>query len=204
MLRNLSFHIPKGPSYYYTDKEEYYERLIFPRNIYSVIDVCKADNCHTSNNDIQFKNIPFGASKDEVIQFLGNPRFSTILTNPNFEILFFKEMIGVYKVITQVHFFKNEFFLSSYTFRSLNTCDVKRIKSVFLEKYHAGSLLETDLVMFSDKNENKIFFSNEIFTRICYLSGNSKIIEDIKSIPNIQQNCKKLEDNVNKEIFDNL
>jgi hypothetical protein len=126
-----------------------------------------------TDKPITFKNgLEFGANKKTIYQLLGTPLLK--YENPSIRyhtVLFYKFLLGIYKVKCEIHLYKNFFFLGMYIFDSFKG-DFSFIKRNLFEKYLTKECAFDSDVCIVDKSSNKIFIDlqhsfNSVITYVC-------------------------------------
>lgn len=160
---------------YYLKRDEFYDAhsyMLNPRRMLESYDV-KVD--HVAQNPIQFKGLNWGCSVKDAITTLGYPKF---IRHKDFygqehTILFYREDIGGFGVVTQMHFIGPEFLFASYLFIESQPQELNRIFSGIKKKYlgeEAAVDYSVDLHI-KDKGNNIISFEHNIYPVVLYLDG---------------------------------
>jgi hypothetical protein len=179
LLRSLPIVSPK----YYYSKEEYYNDLITP---HTIVDLMRHLNNEeqdfiSTTKKVRFKEVEFGNTLEEIITQLGKPRH--IITNKynnsiTHSILFYKERIGKFQAVSQLHLINNKFYLGVHLFNDLEPKDVKDLEEILLLKYLNGNEgCDLKRISFRDNDDNRIELKKEVHTSISYISGNKVIIK---------------------------
>ena len=159
------------------DREEYYGRLVFPQHPSFFNQVFQSLNTSlTVGRAVTFRQLSFGDRPAVAVRELGVPRHVIENQGMSSEILFYKEKINDLRVITQLHFYRDELFCASYTFRHENNESRLAIKRMLFEKYAGpdGVALEGHLSL-TDGFGNSINIVDSVFLHILYLWGDEKI-----------------------------
>jgi hypothetical protein len=179
LLRSLPIVSPK----YYYSKKEYYHDLITP---YTIVDLIRHLNNEEQNfidttKKVRFKEVEFGSTLEEIISQLGKPRH--IINNKynnsiNHSVLFYKERIGKFHAVSQLHLINNKFHLGVHLFNNLEPQDIKGLEEILLLKYLNGNeAFDLKKISFRDNDNNRIELKKEVHTSISYISGNKVIIK---------------------------
>jgi len=191
-------------SYYQLTRKEYYEKFIFPSQLSDFSQFVNADNTAFTNREIQFKDLEFGISKAQITDLLGNPRYKTkfIVGKNLHKILFYKEKISDFKVITQLHFINDKLFFASYTFKGLSSRASQKISSTVYEKYLSVNPSENSKLSLIDIDNNRLSIVANVHLTITYLTGDPlllKIVDEYSSNETIKVQSKELLQN--QELF---
>jgi len=181
----MSKYNEKYNGYNSLNRMEYYERFIAPKG-----DTFFRDVFNTRGSALRivpailFRKLTFGVNPEFVVRNFGEPRYVIeSATGLSAVIFFYKESISNHRVITQIHFFGNEFFYACYTFRYENEKERTAIKEILFEKY---SKLNGDSVHryehLVDPNQNMICINDNVNFNIIYLWGHDKIKNAVSGI----------------------
>lgn len=173
----MSKYKEKHNGYYSLGKNEYYERMVVPKDVSFFKTISEAEKKVLKVDlPVVFREIQFGSNPEVISKTFGEPRY--VLENfgiSNF-ILFYKEEISNHKIVTQLHFHKNEFFYACYTFRNESEVERRVIKKMLFEKY---SKLNGDTAErydhLVDPNGNRISVHDSVNFNIVYLWGQEKV-----------------------------
>ncbi|MBI2271090.1 MAG: hypothetical protein HYU69_12160 [Bacteroidetes bacterium] len=175
--------------YYYQTKEEYYERKLFPKDIQYFNELSgQNNNLIRAKIKIEFRNAAWGCKDSVIKKILGKPRYILEKRHGNiiYSVLFHKEKISKYKVNIQTHFIDNVFFYACCTFSLLTKQEIHDFKNIIIEKYMAAKPKNEnsgiDRHVLTDSNNNKIIIKDDVYFRICYLSGNKDLLRIIHKI----------------------
>ena len=91
--------------YYSLDRDEYYERLMFPSSPSFLNQVFQSKNSALlSNLPVVFRELQFGDNPKIASDKFGTPSYVIENQGASSQILFYKEKINNQNVITQLHF----------------------------------------------------------------------------------------------------
>jgi hypothetical protein len=167
----------KHNGYYSLGKNEYYDRLIVPKDVSFFKTIMEADK-KVLKVDMPaiFRGIKFGSSPEEAMKIFGEPRYVSENSGISSLVAFYKEEMSNHRVITQLHFMDNEFFYACYTFRNETEVERKAVKKILFEKY---SKLNGDTAErydhLIDTAGNIITVHDSVNFNIVYLWGNEKV-----------------------------
>ncbi|CAL2088678.1 conserved protein of unknown function [Tenacibaculum sp. 190524A02b] len=119
--------------------------------------------------------INFGCTLNSVKRDL-HASFSIVKAQKFCNILFYKMKIGTYKIVVELHFFKNKLVFFKYLFPSLrNQREIeKQLRNKYLEK---NRLIDFDSQYIIDPYNNYIKIDNEVCFSIYYISPNFGFFE---------------------------
>src|SRR4051812_46215330 len=107
----------KDNNYYSLDRKEYYDRLIYPKKVSFFNNLFKVqEKVLPVDLPIIFRELNFGATPGMVSGAFGEPRYVAESHGISSFVFFYKEVISNYKILTQIHFLKDEFFYACYSF----------------------------------------------------------------------------------------
>ncbi len=183
---------------YYNSKEDYYRSLLRDDNISRLSSLLAEQQkaIHNSEIQVKFRKIAFGTFINQVIKKLGKPRFA--IDNQKYlkghQVLFYRFQIDSFKTIAQLHFLNGYFFYAKYTFRNLNSSELKKVVSILKSKYFYQPQFDENITKVKDKDNNVISLEKSLYLNIKYISGNSDFTEYLN-----QQFLKQLEKRKEKE-----
>lgn len=164
-------------SYDSVDRNEYYQRMIFPERISLFSDIWRSEKIRVPDErSVSFRGLPFGCDPDAVSKALGAPRFAIENHGLSSLIFFYKERVNNHRMLTQIHFWGKEFFYAGYTFRDESDPERGIIKKVLFDKYavvHSAQSGKQDHI--EDQHGNIISVHDSVNFNIIYLWGNDKI-----------------------------
>lgn len=181
-------------NFYLKSRNDYYGEVLFPKdpNKYQNF-ICNKENSIITSKTIVFRNITFGDDEKSVISSFGKPRF--VLQNPYpllpVKVIFYKEKIENFSVITQMHFFENKFFYACYTFRRWTNKDLSFFKEIIFNKYIEKDDIfgeaedSSKLNRIIDNNSNCLIILPDVHLHFVYFLEN---IEIAKTLQNVQMN----------------
>ncbi len=155
---------------------------------------------YTSKRDIRFRNVPFGSKSKQVRRLLGTPRH--IIHNDamiqGHAVYFYKYNFAGILAKCEVHFLKDVFFLSTYSF--YRTLDGKstEVKKVLFSKYldRQAQVDFDSCIRINDQKGNSILVEKDVELLITYISGDSNIADAI--IGKIRQKEFQLKEEENR------
>ena len=182
-----SFALPAKKSGYayngYGDREDYYQNLLTERSAESLLHWLTLKEEAVFNPDIQlkFRDIDFRATTRDIRKQLGKPRFT--IKNPqvdHHEVYFYRFRLGRLHSVAAIHFFENEFFLATHTFRQLNAQNYQQVLQVLANKYGVVSLPEDMGV--KDRHGNTIVVADGLYLTVKYISGDPYFLNRITQL----------------------
>jgi hypothetical protein len=164
--------------------EEYYGQFYSPKTIKELDRLInnRDKRIVAARDVISFKQIPFDATIKQTLKLFGKPLYRTKNETmvPGHQIYFYRCDMGGYKVVAQLHFLDNTFFLGQYLFTDLESDKFVNIKEVLAQKYLSDSTLKLGDVVMRDENNNRIEVDDDSYSIIYYISGNPKYSQILK------------------------
>jgi hypothetical protein len=114
-------------------------------------------------------NIHFGMRLNKVIKYINVP-YRIIKNNDICEIIFYKEKIGDYKTVIELHFFEKKLCFFKYTFPS--SCKKTEIKNIIKNKYFNKNILFNYKMDLITDNNNYMRIEDEVSFSVYYFSLN--------------------------------
>jgi len=168
---------PKVNTAYSDSRKEYYERRIFPQNVTSFSEY---NDGTFSKSEVNFKGLPWGTLKSNVIRLYGIPRYSYRIKPEDYiyEVIFYKERLENMKTLVQLHFINDYFFYACYTFKENNKNALELVKTNISNKY-GGLEINThgNKCIYIDANKNKIIVTDSVYMHVGYLSGSEELFK---------------------------
>jgi hypothetical protein len=191
--------------------KEYYSSRIFRK--YDRLDAylalyikCdKPENLKTATEIGFLKGLKFGAGIKEVISALPSPRYE-VLDNGAFKIkvIFYKIVIGEYRVKCHIHFFDDRMFLCSYTFSYLKEGEQEKVTGILKKKYLPDMPVYSGQTI-SDGYGNCICLDTSVDLTFNYLSLKDGLYEGIRQYKEEADNQKEERISANEEdLFNRL
>jgi hypothetical protein len=147
---------------------------------------CSCNDFISTNHEIcKSKSLKFGCSIDDVKKKLCNVNLHYFDNQPlKIVILYYKTLIGHYKVRTQLHFHNKKLFLFNYSFPYTNKTEKDEIISIIRQKYIADKE-ESNLRIIADSFNNCIQIDDNVEFTINYLSMNCELFNPLSLLSNI-------------------
>lgn len=198
----------KNKSKYYSYSYYRDSSFFMYNNIESLCYLFKTKNeiIKTEKTIFLHTNTPFGSNLKSIKRKLGKPScyIKKSINSLCFDILFYKMYLGGYKTKHEVHFYKNKLYYFSYVFSYLNESDKKFLKKIVCKKYLKQEC-ELNNITIIDKYGNSIFISENVDFTINYITGDSEIRKEFKSIhENTLNDRKKLHEKNQVELLNKL
>jgi hypothetical protein len=181
----MTFFFRRKKSFPYS-RSSYYENLLVEHNngqLYLILmkDLKNTNEIET-NTEIQFmdnKKIN-EINKECIIRKYGNPNYKFINgALSEIEILIYRQKLGSYKTKLELHFFKNNLFLYTYTFSYLTLKEKNEIIKIIKEKYLERECKDIINYNIVDKNKNIIMLNDGVDFSIKYSRKNNIDLETI-------------------------
>lgn len=173
---------------YYHEREDYYKGFLYPKSLAGFSAFEKMQNeGYPSIVPVRFRDLSFGAPKEDMSKQLGRHRFEITETygKNNYHVFFHKETINGMKVVTQTHFINNLFFYSGYSFRYLESREFGLIKKLLFAKYTGVNGLTSEKnEIIRDVNNNQIIVQEDVLLKISYLCNDPLIHQQIAETVN--------------------
>jgi hypothetical protein len=164
--------------------EEYYGQFYSPKSLKELDRIInnREKKIVPAKEVISFKQIPFDATIKQTQKIFGKPLYRTKNETvvPGHQIYFYRYDMGGYKVVAQLHFMDNTFFLGQYLFTDLESEKFVNIKEVLAQKYLSDSGLRLGDIIMRDENNNRIEVDDDSYSIIYYISGNPKYSNILK------------------------
>ena len=175
-----------------SNKEEYFDRVNYPRTAVSLLNMVTDNKLVAENSDlaITFRGVEFGTTLKEAKQTLGKPDLHAHrdMEVEGHEILFYSSSIGSVRVTQCLHFKDDSFFLGQTILRRPSQEQYKAFLEKVLEKYDlmpskgaTVSDLEAQLPV-CDANRNRIEFTQAFHLTINYISGSPQVTEAFEDV----------------------
>lgn len=156
--------------------KEYYSTRIFHKYdrleaYVALYQKCRTKERFNTTSGIRFLDgVRSGAGMKEVVSALPTVRHD-ILTNEalHIKVVFYKMVIGEYRVKCHIHFFDGKVFLCSYTFSYLKQGDPEKITATLQKKYLPDVASYSGQVI-TDPDGNCIYVEKGVELTINYLS----------------------------------
>ena len=180
--------------YDFFDRKEYYERMIFPKSISLFTKAWQSKKSTLLiDSPIIFRGLKFGDNPEIISKKLGDPRFVIESHGISSLVFFYKEKINRHRVITQIHFIRDEFFCACYTFRYENHAQRLLVKKTLFEKY--ANMDSEDIFLNArpgnaigkydslvDETGNIIHMVDNVNFHIIYLWGDEKVRNEVAGV----------------------
>jgi hypothetical protein len=158
--------------------EEYYGQFYSPKSLKELDRIInnREKRIVEAKEIISFKQIPFDATIKQTLKLFGKPLYRTKNETqvPGHQIYFYRYDMGGYKVVAQLHFLEDTFFMGQYLFTDLESEKFVNIKEVLAQKYLSDDSLKLGDVVMRDGKNNRIEIDDDSYSIIYYISGNPK------------------------------
>lgn len=124
--------------------------------------------------------IKFGTKIADVKKKIHLP-FTSIKSQKDCDIIFYKMKIGVYKLVVELHFFKLRLVFFKYAFPSLS--NYKEIEEVIKQKYFRKNMLidfQTQCIV--DKNNGFVKVDNDVTFSLFYYTPNFGFFDYLEKV----------------------
>lgn len=165
---------------YRTERADYYKQFINECDVEGVIDLLHKTPLllFTTEKEITFQNIRFGASLRSVIAILGKPKFSYYMDTlrHRYEVKIFKQNLQGINIICIGHFINNQLFVINTICQHI----VPQLKKFIIQqvslKYALNIIHNEDLMLnedlcLSDVHGNKFLLQDVGYVSSYYISG---------------------------------
>ena len=128
-----------------------------------------------TNETIQFGNIPFSLTSDELLKTKGLPNcFNAFFFNDyEIKIIGYRETIQNKKMRSIYVFANKVFILGEYSFTDINKVESLNISKILIKKYISDSTEDKDVFFVKDVNNNYIYLNDNGFEMsIKYFNAN--------------------------------
>lgn len=181
-LLNFIFGNPNYTGRYTID--EYYGQFYTPKTLKEVDRIInnREKRIVQAKENISFKQVEFDSTIKQTLKKFGKPLYRTQNGTqiPGHEIIFYRYDMGGYKVIAQLHFMNNTFFMGQYLFTDLESEKFTNIKEVLGNKYLSDTSVRLGDIVIRDADNNRIEIDDDSYSIIYYISGNPKYAEILK------------------------
>ncbi|KAA9327354.1 hypothetical protein [Adhaeribacter soli] len=164
--------------------DEYYGQFYTPKTLKEVDRIInnRGKRFVTAQEEISFKQVAFDSTIRQTLRKFGKPLYRTKngMQIPGHEIIFYRYDMGGYKVIAQLHFMNNTFFMGQYLFTDLESEKFTNIKAVLGQKYLADPSVKLGDIVIRDQRNNRIEVDDDSYSIIYYISGNPKYADILK------------------------
>ena len=184
---------------YFGYKKQYYKHSYYQAKTEQYKDISPYLSLYEKSKELKYSracmeicyspDLKFGCSIQAVKNKLHKPNFH-IQTNKSTNILFYRLMIGDYKVRCQMHFLNNKLFLYNYCFSHNDAKANEEVIKVIKEKYAIDSDNPTRENIIDHFN-NCIQIDDDVELKISYFSLNSPFFKKIASISEEEANLQK-------------
>jgi hypothetical protein len=184
---------PSKKTYYSFSRSEYYTRHIFPLDISLFRGFWGEETEYISKIPIQFRNLPFLISNEDILNIMGEPRYKHkfLIENHTYRVYFYKKIIVDRTVIIQLHLIDNKLFSACYTYTKHPLGGLKAVTKAVTEKYISPQNIPSgEKVHIKDTSGNSINVIDNININIFYLSGDEDIKFLVSNLSQKMQNNK--------------
>ena len=167
----------------YDNREGYYQNLLTERSGEALLHWLGLKNQAVLNSRVavNFRNIDFQRSPQEVRRQLGKPRF--IIANAlvaDHEVHFYRFRVTHLHSVVALHFLDQQFFMANHSFRQLTTQNHRQIVEVLTTKY--GLLPPPESMAIKDRGNNTVLITDGLYLTVKYISGHPLFEERIQML----------------------
>lgn len=191
-------------------RNDYYNRIFIQYDdlatYLSLYKKCTSNNWLKTNVEIGFSTaLKFDCTINEVKKILRKPNYH-VRNNKDLkiDILFYRTLIGNYKVKCQMHFFENKLFFFNFTFPYLNKSDNNEIINLLQKKYisESDNYAGQNII---DNFNSCMQISNNVELTINYVSLDCDFFNTIKILSKIteEQRINKISE-LGRDVFAQL
>lgn len=163
----------------YADREDYYQNRLYPQSPFVISELFENyEKAVLTPVEIHYEQIKWHRSEISLIKNLGEPNyiFNQEYGKCQYNVLFNKDNVGGYDILRQTHFIDNIFFYACNTYKTIALGNKQTVKNNILKQYQCVQYnSEANTVKLIDVNYNKILITEDVYLRVCYMSGDEEI-----------------------------